>query len=241
MLKTKLLLSTLLALSAIAVSTAYADVNTGGFYIGGEAGWDKIHASPLDGSTFASNSAGLLNVGNGSQTSSLTDSGISGRAYLGYQINQYIGAELGFTQFHNISSSVNGTVTTFGPLTPPGSSTVNGSSSITTNAVDLVAKATLPLPNNFNLYGKAGAAYVNQYTSYSGTTTISGTTYGAANGTITEHALRPTFGLGVSYNITPNWVADVSWNRIQQVGSSTSQNDIPSSDLFGAGLTYFFN
>lgn len=94
-------------------------------------------------------------------------------------------------------------------------------------AVGVAAKGIIPLPltqsfgfNNLNLYGKLGAAYVQP--------DGSGYSY-------QSHAtIRPMYGVGVSYDITPQVSTDLGWTRIQ------AGNGVYNSQLIGLGLTFHF-
>lgn len=137
--------------------------------------------------------------------------GLGAGAQFGYQFNPYIAAEAGYLYFSNAKQSGN----VFGPW----------SYTYKEQAVDLVAKGTLPLNQYISLYGKAGAAYVDA----SGET--SGNIFAWSD---SAHPIRPVYGLGVSYNITPNVSADLGWTRVQ------NNNTIPNADIATLGLTYHF-
>lgn len=133
-----------------------------------------------------------------------TSGGVAGRVFGGYQFNSYLAAELGWTKFSNLSEQ---------------------GISLKTNAVDIVGKAILPVADGFNLYAKAGAAYVMSDVDVKG--------FGSG----TEKKWFPTAGVGASYDITPNVAADVSYTRIQKTGNNSL---FQSSDFVGVGLTYTF-
>lgn len=139
--------------------------------------------------------------------------GLAGRVYTGYQVNQNFAAELGLTKFHNVTETVNA---------------ISTKATVKTAAVDLVGKGILPLQNGFGVYGKAGVAYVKQ------TETVKS---GSEKDSASAHKMYPTFGAGVTYSVTQNVDTDLSWTRIQKVGS---KSNIPSSDFFGLGVSYHF-
>lgn len=148
--------------------------------------------------------------------SSSKDDGIAGRIYAGYQFNQYVAVEAGATKFSNMTSK----------------GTIEGmrlKGTVKTYAADLVAKGILPLQNGISIYGKAGAAYLHEKAHAS----IAG-----FSSSETESKVLPTFGVGTSYDINSNLVADLSWNRIQKVGHSHGLN---STDLVAVGLGYSFS
>jgi OmpA-OmpF porin, OOP family len=157
-------------------------------YLGGDIGWGSIYQTGFG-------------------------SGVAGRIFAGYNFNEYLAAEAGYSKFANANQNISIFGTTF-------------HTTIKTYAVDAVVKATLPLENGFNLFGKLGAAYLNEQASAN-----------IISNTYTAHNVLPTYGLGAGYDINKNLNADVSWMRIQHVGSNTNLN---STDLVGAGLTYSF-
>lgn len=161
---------------------------------------------------------GFADVGPGIGSSS-KDTGLAGRIDGGYLFTENFAAELGYTRFHNSTAKAY-------------SSAFATNGTIKEDAFDLVGKAILPLSDCFNLYGKLGAAYLR----------ANGTVTGSSAGTAVRvsenaHKVYPTFGLGAGYNINKNITADVSWNRIQKVGNN---NNLPSTDLVGVGLSYNF-
>lgn len=153
--------------------------------------------------------------GPGINSSSTKDTGIAGRIAAGYQFDDTWAAELGYSKFSNATDKGN-------VLGLPYSATLK------TSAVDLVGKASLPLQNGFSVYGKAGIAYLME--------SVNGSVANVNLGHDSEHKVFPTFTVGTAYDFTPNVVGDISWNRIQKVGSS----DLNSTDLVGVGISYYF-
>lgn len=185
-------------------------------------GFSAVASADLPG-FYAGGALGLSNVHQGDDPFS-TDkdsTGLGGTAQFGYQFNQYIAAELGYLYFHNVDQSLSGFNATYKE-----------------QAGDLVVKGTLPLNQYFSLYGKAGAAYVDATTEVSSTGLYiapNGNMYaGNVNFDDTVHPIRPVYGVGVSYNITPNVSADLGWTRIQH------NSTIPNADITTLGLTYHF-
>jgi len=196
------------------------------------------------------------------------DIGIGGRVFAGYQFIPYLAAELGFTQYGKTDFSAIGLTNsnTFAQeLSPTGipssnailvdgtNTTTNYSGNVTENAIDLVAKGTLPLCYGFGVYVKAGAAYVesNRYINSNaepGTTTSTDpietntttTTYTNTNNiatlyTKTYQAFLPTYGAGIDYTIPKTDIdVDVSWSHVQGAGA------IPNADLWALGVAYKF-
>lgn len=175
-----------------------ADLPLPGWYAGGQIGWGDTHYSSDDFSAnYPINNTGTIDV-----------TGLAGRIFAGYQINNYFGVELGYTQFSNTHvKDINGI------------SGLNGS--VSEYAVDMSGKGTLPLGNYFGLNGKLGLAYVNA------------NSHGGLDGT--QYRFNPTFGVGVAWWATANVPIEASWTRIQKIGGN-----IPSTDLFTVGISYYF-
>lgn len=199
----KLFSATLLTSTALFANNAFAvDVPNGalpGFYLGLQGGYTQLDYSDNDFS--------------GGNNASINGSGLGGRAYLGYQLNRYFGAEAGYTLYD--SASVNGF---------NGNSQAGGD--IRQQAIDVVLKGTLPLVNSgFNAYGKAGVAFVRK--------TVTTGLRQVTDANDADAALF-TAGAGASYNITPHVPIDFSYTYT--VGNSS----IASSMLGAVGIAYYF-
>lgn len=198
--------------------SAAASAMTDGAYVGGTIGYGNVHED-----NFENNTVGTI-TSKGSK-----DTGLAGGFLGGYQFTQNIAAELGYTRFHNATAHA---------TTVTDSSSLSASGNIQTQAIDLVAKGILPLQQGFNVFGKLGVSYLMAKESDNATLTVAGSPTVAGSGSKNYHNFYPTFGVGVGYDVCKNVMADVSYNRIQKVGSSS--NNLPSTDYVGAGLSYSF-
>lgn len=153
----------------------------------------------------------------------LKDNGLAGRVFGGWLLNKNFGLEAGYTRFHDVSLSSSHSFYS-----------VNGK--LETYAIDLVGKAIIPLQHGFSVYGKLGVAYLNQSVNMK----MSSGRFSQTSFSVSEHNYYPTFGLGLGYDITQNVVADVSYSRIQRVGSSHAYDSLSSTNFVGFGLTYKF-
>jgi OmpA-OmpF porin, OOP family len=225
-----------LGLSTLVVANSYAA--TSGYYLGGQVGYGNVHQADI-----SENNMTVL-MAAGLQTNRFTvssfgnngkDSGVAGRLFAGYQFNPNWAAELGWSKFSNFTSSASLTAIDrrFGSLNPVATASAKGT--VKTDAVDLVAKGIYPITNGVNVYGKLGAAYVMSRAEVSGSVSEGIFTVAKFEASENEHKVFPTAGAGISYDVTNNVSADLSYNRIQKVGSSTS---IGSTDLVSVGLIY---
>jgi OOP family OmpA-OmpF porin len=218
MLTKKNMVLTALAGAASLLVVANASAAVSGPYFGLQLGSGTIH--PGAGlQTGAANAFSSLTVNQSTE--------FAGRVFGGYQINPMWSTELGYTRFGN--TVANNPASTF-------TNSVNHIN-IRTYAIDLVAKASLPVTDAVSVYGKAGAAYLNQSGRGYSSATVFGVTSTSAN-TIKSDAVYPTIGAGVSYHINSNVTSDISWSHIQKVGNSRR---LGNTDFFGVGLSYAIN
>lgn len=213
MLHKKALTKALLTGVAILSFSTLACASEPGFYAGGALGWSAQNTT-------------------GDSSTSISKNGLGGNAFVGYQFNPYIAAEIGYLYFHNTHAK-----STY--YLPPGPSAhvtapITVDTTAKDQAVDAVAKAILPLPNGFDLYAKGGAAYVDYSVSSHASAKNGGNSVVYSSSTST-HPIRPVYGVGVSYNITQNISADLGWTHLQKTNDM-----VPNADLVGLGLTYHF-
>lgn len=137
---------------------------------------------------------------------SIDKTGLAGRASVGYQFCPNLAGELGYTKFNNTKGKSEGESVT-----------------LKQHAFDLTAKGMLPFGNGFNAYGVLGAAWMRADAK-------------SEDGKQNRSRILPTFGIGLSYDITPQLPVDISWRRIQKIGST----DLKSADLYSVGVSYHF-
>lgn len=204
-----------------------------GYYFGGQVGWGDIHQSGITGADIndliRTALPGSIAVVSSDDTSDDDDGGIAGRLFVGYQWNCYWGAEFGWTKFHTMDTAASGNaLDIFGRFI-----TADASGTIKADAWDLTIKGTEPLEYGLSAYGKLGIAYLYERASASATMNVGSLTF-SGHDSRSMSRVYPTFSLGVGYDITPQWVADVSWNRIQEVSNS----ELSSTDFWALGLSY---
>lgn len=147
--------------------------------IGMAAASDSMAASTQS----SSNAAGVFvsgNLGYGKQdlkNSGLPSKDLRGFAWnasLGYQFNQYVAVEGGYTQFHTIKVN-----------------TTPNSTDNTLYGVGLLAKGIYPINDQFDVFAKAGAMDMFNKVAVGATT-------------VRKSRIVPAFGIGTSYNVTSN-------------------------------------
>lgn len=202
-------LGTLLGMCSIA-TFAYA---TGtGFYVGTDLGQTNTHnvLRPVQTNQVPPTTVNIKP----------SNTGFGGRVFMGYSINQFVAIESGFTHYapstYNIPSNISASC---------------GSPTIRENGVDVVGKGSYPIAN-MALFGKAGVAVVR--TSLAGSMSPLESLNSCGNSNGSTNYVRPTAALGFSYDLTPNWVADVTYSRVFKSGN------FQNADLIGLGISYHF-
>lgn len=139
------------------------------------------------------------------------------RIFMGNKFNPYAGWEGGATFYSSIHYDTSG---------------VDTCSGLTTNVRDLsmMARGSFPF-RSVELFGKAGVSYV--YTTYPGAfyEPAPGNTCGAKT---RKSGFKPTFSVGVGYDLTQNWVVDLSYTRTLVGGF------VKNMDLLGVSISYHF-
>jgi hypothetical protein len=149
-------------------------------------------------------------------TASPNSNQFGSRLYMGYKMNPFAAVEAGLTYFSTINYDTKGVTTC-------------SNAAVRVRDFDFVGKGSYTF-HGFELFGKAGAAIV--YQTSSGTLNpVPSQPCGQTN-YITS--IRPTFGLGVGYDLSQTWVTDLSWTRVEVGGFAGSM------DLFAIGISYHF-
>jgi OmpA-OmpF porin, OOP family len=203
-----------------------------GPYIGIEGGYVDTGMSRVDGLTqeFAYVDKGTFIIESDALAVS-KDTGFGGRIFAGYQLNDYIAAEIGYTYFGNKAKvDVNSAIVEIAQdATPVILLDSYELYKVKTQAFDLMGKLSVPLVDSFNLYGKLGVAYLMRDFSY------------ADGSPDTKHKkLCLAVGAGVDYAINQNVIINGEWFQYQ--GSSKLDSDYqPATNAFMVGIRYKFN
>jgi OmpA-OmpF porin, OOP family len=201
------------AILALAGLSSAALAATPGAYVGAGLGYGQ-----LEGATVGSPVPGV--------TSSLSKGFVAGRVFGGYNLSQNFGVEGGYSYLGREKYTFK-------------NKQVSDTSVSVTNQLqdlDLVGKAYLPLSNSgFNLYALGGVAYVHSNVSGN----ASGKGYDVNFGSDSSNAVRPKYGVGVSYDV-PNsqLTTSLELSRVQGQGSSS---DFPNADSALLTISYNFD
>jgi len=138
-------------------------------------------------------------------------SGIGSRIFGGYNMNRYAAIESGFMFYSSMNYQ-----------------TPNVSNNLKTRAgsFDLLGKGMFPLwDSGFAAFAKLGGAYFFAKTN--------GKVENVSIPSSTSSAFRPEVALGVSYNMTQNWEADLSYTTLMY-----SNSQIKNPTFLALGISY---
>jgi hypothetical protein len=202
--------------SALIFSSVTASYAAGpGMYMGLNLGYsnlnNKSRAVPAYGSSTITNANGTTRPSPAGQQVSPNNTGVAGRLFVGGNITQYFGLEFGLA--HYAGSNYHA---------PTGDS-----GSIHTSAFDFEGIGMYPFWNSgFTVFGKLGFAYLRAVQSRKLT---------AQGSSSNNSGLHPLIGVGVGYDLTQNWVLDLSVTRVISRSSA-----LPSPNLTALGISYHF-
>ncbi len=133
---------------------------------------------------------------------------------IGYQFNRYVAVEGGYIQFADVKYNAHADDST--------------SLTQTTDAADLAVKGIYPFNNQVSVFAKVGLAVL----SHSAVKTVDNVSLMAGDAI---HQVVPLFGVGASYNFTPNWAVSL------QGLATTKAGDFDATYTGLVGLSYKFS
>lgn len=139
------------------------------------------------------------------------------RLLMGYQFGRYAAVEGGFNYLSNLRYDTKGFVTCSDP-------------SIRLRSFDLSGKGIFPIGESFNVFGRLGVGMTYLSTTGSLNPNLAGT----CGASTRDRAFKPIFGVGAGYDITSNWVADLSLTRFAFGGA------VRNITMVGVGISYHF-
>ncbi len=231
--------------TSITTYAAYPDIveppapmeKTAGFYFGGEFGWGmaqlgdvtRVEEEVIEGGVLVNSlTAGdTTRFGSGSQT------GLTGRANLGYNINRFIAVELGGNAWEQATYSWR-TYDVSGPQIARA-----GGDQLSYN-IDLLAKLSYPFENGFLVYVKGGPAYVWSRSDINNSLRdFAPLTLRAAERS--TKAFRPEAAAGAGYHVNENWSIHLQYLYLWGQKSDLLKSDyIPDLQQVTVGVQYNF-
>lgn len=241
------------AIIATAISAATAMTATtalaGDMYIFGEGSYSDMGNSNAQESSQSFIDSGQSYVdnqnnagGNLTQTNSFdADEEDTGFGFgLGYQINEYFGAELAYRNLgeasYTGSENISGTDSNSNPLDSDGHRT----NAYESEAVILRGVASYPVTTKLSLEGTLGVAYVE--TEYSGTNYIEGGTgLNSVDQSYSDdgNGYTAAYGVGASYDFTKTLTGYARWERLHDIDTEDNWDGI-EADSYTAGIRYHF-
>lgn len=142
--------------------------------------------------------------------------GIAWHIFGGYQFNANFAAEVGFTEYNDVSiDNIGGNK--------------SAKASISQRSVNVLGKLIYPLNSLFDVYVQGGVAYVANEKELNSAAKATGASLGDS------HGLAIAYGLGGSYAFYPNAKLDLTWQRVASSGG------VRNSNFAGIGVTLFFS
>lgn len=208
----------LMAATALALS---ASAFAGDWYVTGSIGRSSWHLdgaqTDLDSSLVAN---GLTGV-----SSNLKKEGTGYKVQLGYELNRYFAVEGGYVDLGKAKYAATFT---------GGSDAVE----FTARGWNIDAIGSIPLGQDFSLFGKAGLINAKKEVSFTATGAAS-----LSSGKVSATNWKPTWGIGANYNVSKNVSLRGEFERFSKLGhnnstgDSTGENDV---DLWSLGMVYKF-
>jgi OmpA-OmpF porin, OOP family len=236
----QIMTATVLGVSALGMMAANATSN--GIYVDGQIGYART-----------GNPKGLPTDITIDKTQKTSKGEMVGRLAIGYQFSPNWAVELGYLQLGKQKSNllISTTTTEYmpspfigvptGPIPFDVTTVTKQAITINQRAFDIVGKGIYPISDKFNVYAKAGMAYL--------TTTVkdNNATHQVKNddgdyqnkpvsSLFSKHNWAPEVGIGLTYDITPNMFIDTSITHIQPIGKNKPSN----IDFATVGIGYSF-
>ena len=189
-----------------------------GFYGGLGVGYVDLGQDEADIGA-AAGAAGVAGT-----VTSLDDSGLAWKLFGGYQFNDFLIGELGYSDLGDAQATF--------VATAPTAATANVEADV--SAFTASAVGMYPLNRELGVFGRLGAAYW----------TVDGTAAAAVGGTTVtansdEDGINVLFGLGAQYNFDQQIGLRVEWEHYRGIGDDSAGTD-GSANVFGGSLLYRF-
>lgn len=208
-----------MTMAILACHGALAD-DTAGWYAGANLG---LSSNSIDNSRVNYGlQAGGITTGGGLATSSINDhnQSIGGELFGGYQFNDNFALEGGYFNLGQFDFTAN--------TIPTG--TLYGDMKV--SGLNLNGVTTLPLTDNFSLFGLAGLTDNQVHDSFSPTGAVQ-----VLRSTYDNTGFNYKLGVGIQYAITPSWTLRLEEERYRVNDAVNRQENI---NLISLGVVYHF-
>lgn len=198
--------------TAIAIAVALAGFATvaqaapqdNTWYAGGKLGWSQYHDSGFYGNGYTSD------IGNGPTHQSQLGAG----AYGGYQVNPYVGFEMGYDWLGRM---------------PYKGSVTNGA--FKAQGIQLTAKLSYPVTDDLDVYTRLG-----------GMVWRADSKANDANGSLKNNdtGVSPVFAGGVEYAVTRDIATRLEYQWVNNIGDAGTVGARPDNGMLSVGVSYRF-
>ena len=206
-------------------TTSVADF-TPGVYVGIQGGYADTGFRSADFAT-------TILAHDGYQSTKIDhNTGPAGRIFVGYDFHKYFAVEAGYFLV--------GQKTNFTATNNALGEADQQTSSIRTQAFDLVGKIKAPIMDNFGVYAKAGVGYLMT----DGRNNIGVDASGHDTTTSVKNNVDKfdlVYGLGTYYTFANNWTVDASYTRYNSGHSKCDESWQPVVDFYAVGINYKFD
>ncbi|WWP01048.1 MAG: porin OmpA [Candidatus Dasytiphilus stammeri] len=174
------------------------------WYTGAKFGWSQYHNKDYYGNGYINNDGPTH------------ENQLGTGAILGYQLNPYLGWELGYDwlgRMPNKGTVVNGAFKAYG--------------------AQLTTKLSYPITNNMGVYTRLGGMVWH----------AESTQNNPIWGKIQDHdtGISPLGAVGLEYSLSKNLVSRLDYQWINNIGDVDSVGTTPDNGMLSLGLTYRFN
>lgn len=191
------------ASNSMAASDQSSSSNASGIFISGNLGYSDQGYKKSD---FVST------------PSKLDTTGFAWNANAGYQFNQYVAVEGGYTRFADTKATFTGL----------------GTNTISLYGLGMDVKGILPVSSQFDLFAKVGAMRLSEKQTVQ---------EGSATAKLTGNAWTPTLGLGTAFNVNSNVALTLqdAYTFKTDFKKSGVKVNMPATNAILAGVSYKFN
>lgn len=205
--------------AATILSLAMASAFAGDWYVVGSLGQAKVQDSSK-----SDIDAELISAGVTGLSSSMDDTDTGYKLQVGYSFTPNWAIEGGYVDLGEMSYKATGSL---------GGVAGNAKATVEANGWNIAGVGTMPINQQFSLFGKLGAIYAD----VDAKATLTG-----GGGSISDKASttdwKANFGFGATYQFNKQWGMRAEWERFSNLGDSdTGESDV---DLLSVGVVFRF-
>jgi len=170
------------------------------WYAGGKLGWSQYHSTATNPS--------LQNTG------STQNDQLGAGAYGGYQVNPYVGFEMGYDWLGRMAYKGD-----------------NANGAFKAQGVQLTTKLSYPVLNDLDVYTRLGGMVWRA---------DSNLNYGNLRAKNNDTGVSPVFAGGVEYAVTPDIATRLEYQWVNHIGDKDTLHARPDNGMLSVGVSYRF-